>query len=205
MPTEIIQTNLPQFNDPVILPTFKPRVQKRPGTIGEWTEFVSRLAALSEDLYRDARVMFSKRREAAEARQGSPSQQAAQRDFEAVLKRASEHSQNLANAFLATGMPREHLENHLKLCGTEHDRVPDYDIALLYCKIMGIPFREERVSPVVNAEGETSMERIVEQRTFTWVKVLKQNEIEDFYRTTKKFNETIPPLAAKFRRGEVRM
>lgn len=203
MPTDVIQTNLPEYNEPVILASYKPHTQKRPGTIAEWTEFVSRLAALSQDLYRDARVLIAKRREAAEARPGSRTQIEAQRDFAAVLDRATEHCRNLANAFLTTGMSREHLENHLEQCGTEHERKPEYRIALLYSKLMGIPFREERVRAVANEQGEETVERVIEEKTYCWARGLRPSEVDDFYRTMRAFNEAMPALAAKFRRGEV--
>jgi hypothetical protein len=204
MPTETIQTNLPQFNNPVVLNSYKPRTQKRPGTMDEWVEFVNRVSAICEDLYRDARIAYSKRREAGEARPGSRQQLEAERDFTAVLKRATEHCRNLANAFLATGMPREHLENHLELAGTEHDQRPELGIALLYCKLMGIPFREERITPVKNEEtGEETVERIVEQKTHTWARDVRPVDLEDFYRTSKVLAEAMPELASKFRSGQV--
>lgn len=205
MATETIQTNLPQHNEPVVLSAYRPRAPKRPGTVAEWTEFVGRLAQLSEDLSRDGRILIAKRREAAEARPGSRVQIEAERDFNAVLGRAVEHCQHLALAFLQTGMPREHLENHLEQCGTERDRKPEYNIALLYSKLMGIPFREERITAIESAPGEAKTERVVEERTLTWARQLKANQVDDFYRTMRHFNEVIPPLAAKFRRGEVRL
>lgn len=205
MATEVIQTSLAKHSEPIVLNSYKPKTQKRPGTISEWTEFVGRLAQLSEELYRDARVMRSKRRDAQQAKPGSMAQRDAERDYQAVLRRAAEHCQNLANTFLTTGMPREHLENHLELCGTERDRRPSLGIALLYSKVMGIPFREERITPKDGSDGQMVMERIVEERQLHWAKELKSADAEDFFRATRAFNETMPPLAAKFRRGDVHL
>lgn len=205
MPTEIIQTNLPQHNSPVILDRYKPKTQKRPGTIAEWTEFVVRLAQLAEELHKDARIILAKRREIAEARPGSMAQREAERSVAAMLKRVSEHSGYLANALLATGMSREHLENHLQQCGAENEAVPEYRIALLYSKLMGLPFREERITTTQTDEGQTKVERLVEEKTLTWARELKPADVQDFYRTTRFAAEVIPPLAAKFKRGEVRV
>ena len=203
MPDDIVQTNLTQHNNPVVLPAYKPKTQKRPGTITEWTEFVERLAQLSDDLHRDARVLLAKRREAQEARPGSSRQRQAEKDFVATLKRATEHSQYLANIFLATGMPREHLENHLQQCGIENDQMPEYGIAVLFSKLMGIPFREQRTNIIEVPGEEPRTEKVVEERTFTWAKEVKPAEMQDFFRTMRAFNETIPGLAAKFKRGDV--
>ena len=203
---EIVQANLPQHTNPVILTSYQPKVQKRPGTIAEWVEFVNRLAQLSEDLSRDARVMIAKRREIAESKPGSINQRQAERDFAAVLKRGTEHCQYLANAFLATGMPRDHLENHLEQCGTERDHRPEYEIALLYSKLMGIPFREVHISVKEDpAGGEPTTERLEEDKTFIWAREIRAGQVDDFYRTIGHFHEVIPALAGKFRRGEVRM
>lgn len=205
MADDIIQANLSQFSEPVVLPSYKPKVPKRPGTIAEWTEFVARLAQLSDDLAKDARVLLSKRREAQEARPGGMRQRQAEKDFSAVLKRATEHCQYLANAFLATGMPREHLENHLIQCGTEKEEQPKYEIALVYSKLMGIPFRETRVVIKEQAGQEPVTEKIIEDRTYTWAREVKPAEMQDFFRTMRAFNEQMPELAGKFRSGKVHL
>jgi hypothetical protein len=203
MPAEVIQANLRHHHNPVVLSSYKPRVQKRPGTIADWMELVSRLAHLSNELARDGRILVTKRREAAQARPRSRAQREAERDFDAVLQRAVEHCRHLANALLATGMSREHLENHLEQCGTERERKPEYAIALLYSKLMGIPFREERLLQVHNRQGDLVTERVAQERAMCWARELRPAEVDDFYRTMRAFSEAMPPLAARFRRGEV--
>ena len=78
-------------------------------------------------------------------------------------------------------------------------------VALLYSKLLGIAFEEERMLTLTDENGLEYQEKKIERRTFCWASQLKASEVDDFYATMRDFNEAMPSLAAKFRRGEVRL
>jgi hypothetical protein len=201
----VVQLNLPQFTEPHVEKSYQPQHVKRPGTIEDWGQLVSVLSGHSEALYRDARILRSKRAEALNAKQGSNTQLLAQRDFDAVLKRATDHCRALAHDLLATGMSREHLENFLEQCGTEHDRRPEYAIGLLYSKLMGIEFEEQRNVVETDENGEQHTVLKTERKTYCWASVLPAHQVDDFFLTTRTFAENMPPLSTRFRSGQVRL
>lgn len=206
MPDAPVQINLSQFREPRVEKSYEPKLQKKPGTIQEWSALVGRMARHSEDLYRDARILRSKRADATTAKIGTPTQRDAERDFGAVMKRAAEHCRELARDLLATGMPREHLENYLVQCGMEHNRKPDYSIALLYCKLMGIEFEEQHaVIEKDEATGEEFRRVKTDRRKFCWAVELKPSEVDDFFLTMRTLSEQMPALAGRFRRGEIHL
>jgi len=205
MPDAPVQRNLPQFTEPYVHKSYEPKNTKRPGTMADWTAFVGRVAQLCEALYRDARVLRQKRAEAVAPTSGPVTRAEAERNFTATLKRASDHAKELALEFLATGMSREHIENHLELAGTEHDRRPELPIALLYSKLMGIEFEEERQVVEKDANGQDVTTRKVERKKHRWAMELKASEVDDLYNTMRPLGEALPMLATKFRSGTARL
>jgi hypothetical protein len=204
MPEAPVQRNLPQFTQPVIHPSYEPKNPKRPGTMEEWSGFVQRVTSHCEALARDARVIRAKRAEMANPTTGPNARKEAERNHGAAMKRASEHAKELAREFLQTGMTREHLENHLELAATEHDRRPELNIALLYSKLMGIEFEEQRSVVEKDEAGKETVSVKVERKKYTWALELKPNEVDDFYNTLRPLGEQLPLLASKFRSGGVR-
>lgn len=200
----VVQINLPQFTEPHVEKSYEPKHVKRPGTIEDWGQFVNVLAGHAEALYRDARILRSKRAEGLNAKPGSNTQMQAQRDFDAVLKRATDHCRALAHDFLATGMTREHIENFLEQCGTEHEHRPEYAIALLYSKLLGIQFEEQRNVVETDENGEQRTVLKTERKTYTWASLLPAHQVDDFFRTTRSFAENMPALSTRFRSGQVR-
>jgi hypothetical protein len=204
MPDAPTQRNLSQFTQPVVHPSYEPKNLKRPGTMDEWSGFVQRVAAHCESLARDARIIRSKRAEMNNPTTGPNARKEAERNYAAAMKRASEHAKELAREFLQTGMTREHLENHLELAGTDHDRRPEYNIALLYSKLMGIEFEEQRTVIDKDETGKETSSVKLERKKYTWALELKPAEVDDFYNTLRPLGEQLPMLASKFRSGGVR-
>ena len=204
MPDAPVQRNLSQFTQPVIHASYQPKAPKRPGTMDEWAGFVSRVAAHCESMYRDARVLRAKRAEMINPATRPIARAEAERNFNAALKRASEHAKELAREFLQTGMSREHIQNHLELAGTERDRRPEYPLALLYSKLMGIEFEEQRNVVETDENGQQTTVLKTERKTYCWASLLPAHQVDDFVRTMRAFNENMPALASKFRSGSVR-
>ena len=204
MPDAPVQRNLSQFTQPVIHKSYEPKAPKRPGTLEDWAGFVSRVAAHCESMYRDARILRAKRAEMINPATRPIARAEAERNFNAALKRASEHAKELARELLQTGMTREHLENHLELAGTDHDRRPEYNIALLYSKLMGIEFEEQRTVIEKDESGKEISSVKVERKKYTWALEVKPAEVDDFFNTMRPMGEQLPLLASKFRSGGVR-
>ena len=205
MPEAPVQRNLPQFTQPVVHQSYQPKAPRRPGTMDEWAGFVSRVASHCESMYRDARILRAKRAEMINPATRPIARAEAERNFNAALKRASEHAKELAREFLQTGMSREHLQNHLELAGTERDRRPEYPLALLYSKLMGIEFEEQRTILDKDESGKEVSSTVTERKKFTWAMELKSNEVDDFFNTMRPLGEALPMLASKFRSGAVRV
>jgi hypothetical protein len=172
--------------------------------MADWTAFVTRAAQQCEALYRDARVLRQKRAEMSSPTSGPVTRAEAERNYTATLKRASEHAKELAHEFLATGMTREHLENHLELAGTERDRRPEYPIALLYSKLMGIEFEEQRAVVEKDEAGKEVSSVKTERKKYRWAMEVKPAEVDDLYNTMRPLGEQLPLLASKFRSGTAR-
>jgi hypothetical protein len=204
MPDAPVQRNLSQFTQPVIHQSYQPKAPKRPGTMEEWAGFVSRVASHCESMYRDARILRAKRAEMINPATRPIARGEAERNFNAALKRASEHAKELAREFLQTGMTREHIQNHLELAGTDHDRRPDYPLALLYSKLMGLEFEEQRQVIDKDESGKEVTSTVTERKKFTWAMELKSTEVDDFFNTLRPLGESLPMLASKFRSGGVK-
>ncbi|MGI8422548.1 MAG: hypothetical protein ACR2NO_00250 [Chloroflexota bacterium] len=204
MPDAAVQRNLSQFTQPVIHQSYTPKAPKRPGTMEDWEGFVSRVAAHCESMYRDARILRAKRAEMINPATRPIARGEAERNFKAALKRASDHAKDLAREFLQTGMTREHLQNHLELAGTEHDRRPEYPLALLYSKLMGIEFEEQRVVVDKDEAGQEVSTTVTQRKKYTWAMELKSAEVDDFFTTLRPLGEALPMLASRFRSRSVR-
>jgi hypothetical protein len=201
MPDAPAQRNLSQFQNPHIDKSYAPKTQKRPGTTEEWTGFVQRVASHIDAMYRDARILRSKRAEAMDPRNGAVTRGEAERNFGATLKRAADHGKELAREFLSTGMAREHLQNHMELTATDHERRPEIPMALLYSKLMGIEFDEDH--PVVERDEQGQERKYVktERKKYTWAMELKATEVDELYQTLRPLSEQMPTVVSKFRSG----
>jgi hypothetical protein len=204
MPDAPVQRNLSQFTQPVVHKSYEPKAPKRPGTMEDWAGFVSRVAAHCESMYRDARILRAKRAEMINPATRPIARAEAERNFNAALKRASDHAKELAREFLQTGMSREHIQNHLELAGTDHDRRPEYPLALLYSKLMGLEFEEQRTVLDKDESGKEVSSTVTERKKFTWAMELKSNEVDDFFTTLRPLGESLPLLASRFRSGTAR-
>jgi hypothetical protein len=195
------QTNLAVYKRPIVLSSYEARTVCRPGNVAEWAQLISRMAMMAEGLYRDARVLTSKRQQMWELPPSSPTFLEAQRVYGEVERRAVRGCQDLAHLLLATGLSREHLDQYLARCGMENYLQPDYRIALLYSKLMGIPFAEERMLPPGPGDGPNSPPRYVsDERCFHWAQQIEPGDLDDFYWTMRTLQEQLPSLAAKFQR-----
>lgn len=199
------QMNLPEHKTPVVQSTYEARTVRRPGTIEDWASFLSRVVGLAEDLYRDARVLTSKRQQMRETPAGSRTFLEAQRIYGEVNKRAVKHCQDLAHVLLSTGLPREHIDGYLTRCGMENNCLPEYGIAVLYCKLMGIPFREEVPVPPGPDEPPDSPGRLVmHDRRTHWAAEIDPKDLDDFYWTMRVLQERLPSLMTRFHRSAAR-
>jgi hypothetical protein len=201
MPDAPIQRNLSQFQNPHIDKSYAPKTQKRPGTTDEWTGLVQRIAGHIDAMYRDARILRSKRAEAIDPRNGAVTRGEAERNFTATLKRAADHGKELARELLSTGMAREHIQNHMELTATDHDRRPEIPIALLYSKLMGIEFDEDKRVVEKDASGQEQSYVKTERRKHLWAMELKPGEVDELYQTLRPLSEIMPTVVSKFRSG----
>jgi hypothetical protein len=183
-----------------VLSSYQARSIARPGSVPEWADLVARIVVLVEQLYRDARILTGKRQQMRESPPSSTMFREAQRIYGEIDRRAIKHCQDLAHVLLATGMTREHLDGHFARCGMENNLLPDYKIALLYSKLMGIPFREERPLPPHPADGPNAPPRyMAEDRCYHWASEVNPGDLDDFYWTMRTLQEHLPSLAVKFR------
>jgi len=201
MPDAPPQRNLSQFQNPRIEKSYAPKTQKRPGTMEEWAGFVTRVAAHIDSLYRDSRILRSKRAEAIDPRNGNVTRPESERNFTATLKRASDHSKELARELLSTGMTREHLQNHIELTATDHNRRPEVPIALLYSKLMNIEYEENRTTIEKDEAGQEHSSIKTERKHACWAMELKSSEVDDFFQTLRPIAEQMPAVVSKFKSG----
>jgi hypothetical protein len=201
MPEAPVQRNLSQLQDPHVDKSYAPKTQKRPGTMDEWTNLATRIAGHIDALYRDARILRSKRAEAADARNGAITRAEAERNFAATLKRAADHAKELARDLLATGMSREHLQNHMELTATDHNRRPELPIALLYSKLMGIEYEEDRAVVERDEQGQDRSYVRTERKKSCWAMEVKGSEVDDMFQTLRPLSEQMPTVVSKFRSG----
>ena len=201
MPDAPVQRNLSQLQEPHVHQSYAPKTQKRPGTMDEWTNLATRIAGHIDALYRDARIMRSKRAEAADPRNGAITRAEAERNFTATLKRASDHAKELARDLLATGMAREHIQNHMELTATDHNRRPELPIALLYSKLMGIEFEEERTILEKDEQGKDRSYVKKERKKVCWAMEVKPSDVDDLVLTLRPLSEQMPAVVSKFRSG----
>jgi hypothetical protein len=205
MPDPAAQRNLPQLREPKVEKSYEPKTQKRPGTMDEWSGFVQRVTSHIDALYRDSRVLRQKRADMNNPTNGPITRREAESNFTATLKRASDHAKELARELLSTGMDREHLQNHLELSATERDRRPEIPLALLYSKLMGIEFEEERRVVERDERGQENSYLKKERRSCWWAKEVKPSDVDELYLTLRPLAEQLPGLASKFKSGSVRL
>lgn len=201
----IVHRDLPASRGPHIENSYRPKNIKKPGGIPEWAGVVRRLARSVERLARFGRRLRNMHREMEGLTPGEYLHQQLDQERDAFIKRTVQGCQELAFVFLETGVGREHLGDFLNHCGMRDNDMPDYGIPLLYSKLMGLEFAEDRTIEHANEEGEVVVDHETEHKRYTWAVKLSPAQIEDFAATMEKLQAGLEELQGRFARGEVRV
>ena len=203
--TTVTHRDLPASRGPHIQDEYRPKNIKKPSTTEDWANFVYHVAGVADNLSQHARRLQRTQEELEELAPGDYLYAQLDQERVSAVKRAVKGCQELAFAFLRTGCDREELGDLLNHCGMQQTQTPDYQIPLLYSKLLGLEFAEVRSTERISDAGEVAVAHRTENKRYTWAVKIKEGQIQDFATTMQKLDEDLSELQGRFERGVVQL
>ena len=190
----------------------RPAKSRKPGNFEDWKRFVNQLADTVSGLARGSRSLQRSNSELEELSVGDWGYADRDNERRMFTKRCQRGCEDLVRLFLEANMSPHIIGQFLELTGTRDNQKPDFQLALLYSKLLGLEFVEERTIERTNEDGEVTTDHETIQintvdpenpsarKPYKWSERIRAESIGDLYKTMQALDRGVGELQSRFNR-----